>query len=242
VLDQEAMTEPESSVMPWERGELSFPRRVLGTMASAFAPVESVGSILSERAVAPALGFALLFAFPFMAAWAVIPFTHTLEFKPGAVLLVNAKAGSEQVALDVLRAAAIGLGMGLVSVASWALPFGSLLRAFCPRPDLAASAPRFAARLALYRAFLVPLALSLLYGGSWLLPTTPAVLFETAALLLTLMPRLILLMHTVALARALGLSGGARLAVVLVPVGVEAALGLLVGEGVARLLPPPPAG
>jgi hypothetical protein len=240
VLDQEAMTEPESSVMPWERSELSFPRRVLGTMASAFAPVESVGSILSERAVAPALGFALLFAFPFMAAWAVIPFTHTLEFKPGAVVLVN--AGSEQVALDILRAAAIGLGMGLVSVASWALPFGSLLRAFCPRPDLAASAPRFAARLALYRAFLVPLALSLLYGGSWLLPATPAVLFETAALLLTLMPRLILLMHTVALARALGLSSGARLAVVLVPVGVEAALGLLVGEGVARLLPPPHTG
>jgi hypothetical protein len=227
-------------LIPWERPAPSFVTRALTTMASAFAPMESAASILSTSSVGPALSFAALFALPMMALWAVMPFTHTLAFKPGAVLEVTGGADDAAIALDVLRAAGIGIGMGVVGIASWAVPFGSLLRAYAPHPEQAVHAPAYAARLALYRCFLAPLAMGILYLVSWLVPGLPVGIFGVLSIVLSIMPRLILLMHTVALARACHLEGLPRLIVVLVPLAVEAAVGLVVSEGLTALLPPTP--
>src|ERR1700712_1452399 len=115
--------------LPWEDPALSWPRRFFSTLITTFAPLRTIHAV-ADGTILPAIAFALLSAGPFMVLWAILPFTHTLMFKPEFGLEVMAKSDDLTIGIDVLRALGIGMVVSIISLSSWALPFASLVRAF----------------------------------------------------------------------------------------------------------------
>lgn len=224
--------------MPWENAAFSWPRRFVSTLGAAFLPTETARAV-ADGSLGPALGFALLSALPWAPVWAVVPFTHTLQFKPNLALEVLAKPGLS-VASDVARALAIGLVLSLVSLVTWSVPFASLLKAFAREQDQAL-ATRAAYRTALYRVWLVPFGMSLFWLSVWALPTgAPALMGDLTFLLFQMLPRMLIVLHCHAMARYFGASSGTALLVAGVPLAVEWAAGLMVWHVTREFLPAQP--
>jgi hypothetical protein len=227
--------------LAWENLNLPWLARAARTLWSTFTPNTGANAVAHGR-IRDAFGFALFFALPWMPLWAIVPFTHTLVFKPGLDLDLTQTPPALPPAMDVTRAMGIGLGLSIISLLSWATPFSSLMRAFCPSPTLAPAAAAAAWRTALYRAWIVPFGLTAFWFCVWCLPADPpSILFEISVLLFQLLPRLLILLHCAALARHVGIKGWSVSIVALVPWAVEWALGLALSEGVSSLLPPPAA-
>jgi hypothetical protein len=220
----------------WEEPSLSFPRRLFGTLKSSFAPLTSIQAVASGS-VGSALRFCLLWTLPWMAAWAIMPFTYTLNFKH---LTVEPLAGQSTlpVAWDVARAAGIGVLLSSIALLSWGVPFASLFAAFAKMRDPSVNAHQAAWRMVLYRSWIVPCGLSLLVWFGWTLPPEPNPwLVEIPFLILYVMPGVLIWMHCFAMARYFGVEGLASLAVASVPMGVEFAIGLWVGKAAAVWAP-----
>jgi hypothetical protein len=226
--------------MPWENRELPLVRRFAGTVSSTFLPLGTIRAV-SSGAITPALRFMLLWTLPWMPLWAIMPFTHSLNFKYNFVIEVLGRSTPAAIWLDVARAMGIGLVLSAIGLLSWAVPFASLLRAFGKTPEPGVEPGNAAWRMVLYRAWVVPCGLTLLSLFAWALPEEPIPsLVEIALLGFLLLPRVLILMHCFAMARYFGVEGLASIAVSLVPLVVEVALGLLVGRGAEALLPPLP--
>ena len=190
--------------------------------------------------VAPALRFALLACLPWMLLWAIVPFTHTLMFKPSFGFELVPGKGS--VALDVLRAMALGVVVSALSLLSWSLPFVSLTRAFAS-PGQADQARLAAARTTLYRIWIIPFGLALFSLLIWAMPAQPSAgVVELSRLACHFFPRMLVLIHCNAMARHVGASGLSALAPSFVPLVVEWAVGLTLERGITMLLPPAPEG
>jgi hypothetical protein len=241
---------PETAVqtpgpIAWEAPELSFPRRLFGTLRSTFSPLTSIQAVSSGR-VGPALSFGLLWTLPWMPLWAIMPFTHSLWFKHNFTVEVLSGKTSLSVPWDIARAAAIGIVLSCIRLLCWALPFASLLRAFAsnsPTREADVNPAHAAWRLVLYRTWVVPCGLSLLTLLAWSLPPEPSpFLIELSLLVFRWLPPILVLSHFFAMARYFGVAGLASIAVAGIPFVLEVAVGLWVGQGAELLLPPNPEG
>lgn len=225
--------------IPWENAALSWPRRFLSTLGASFLPTETARSV-ADGPLGPAVGFALLSALPWSLLWAIVPFTHTLNFH-NLTIDVLSKPGLS-VGSDVAQAGAIGLAYSLAVMASWSVPFASLLKAFAREQDQAL-APTAAYRTALYRVWLVPFGASLFWLSVWALPPTPpGLLADLAWLFFQMLPRILILLHCHAMARYFGASTGTALLVAVVPLGVEVAVGPWIWHVAKGFLPEQPVG
>lgn len=229
-----------SGPIGWEDPARSWPRRLLATLGATFAPVETLLAVAGGP-IAPAVRFALAATVPWMLLWAIIPFTHRLAFAPGFALeVLPAKPGApDSVWLDVLRAAAIGFGLSLVSLGALGISFVSLLRAFADGSR--AEDPRTAGiRTVLYRSWVIPCALLGYFLVLWGQPHDPSpFLAEICWVGAHMLPRLLLLAHCLSMARYLGATGLGAAAVSMLPFVVEWAVQLSVQEGAMMLMPPP---
>ncbi len=228
----------QAGPIAWEDPSLPLIRRALLTLAATFQPVRTLRSV-AHGPLTPALVFALWSSLPWMMMWAILPFTHTLLFGPGFAITLAKGALPSQIQDDVLRAAAVGLGLSVLGFMSWALPFASLTRAFCSSPPHALEARRAAWRTALYRGWIIPFGLTVWALLSWALVEEPSILvLESAVLLCHYAPRLLVLIHRQAMARYVGASTLGALGVAVVPVALELAVGLILWEAARGFLPP----
>lgn len=214
----------EEGPFPWERPELSWFGRLSASLGSCFEPIASARATAEGR-VGPSVLFAVLTALPFTLVGAIIPFTHTLLFKPSFALerLPHANEPGLSVEADLARAVLIGLVLALVSLLSWSVPFASLLRAFSRDPQ-DPQTTRAALRLVFYRLWIVPFGMALFWLSVWGMPATlQNALGEVTLLCFQLLPRTLILMHCHAMARFWGASTGAAMLVAIVPLGVEMA-------------------
>jgi hypothetical protein len=136
--------------IPWEQPDVSFPRRLFGTLGSALKPTVSAPAFGGDR-VGPALRFALLVAVPLALLRGVIPLTETLRFGGFSVELVGAPSGAA-IVLDIARAMGLSLAISLVVWLALTLPFVTLARSYGTTEDASSAAWR----ASLYRAWLVP--------------------------------------------------------------------------------------
>ncbi len=198
--------------VPWEDRERGIVGRYFATVADAFRPTRSAPSFVRSE-WRSAISFALLTFLPVALLAGVIPFTHTLLFSAGAVQVIGG-ASSQAIALDVARAAGIGLLVASVKLLCLVAPYTSLTRAYATR-----GSPPAALSVMLYRGWLVPFAELLLSAIAWSLPGEPT---DGAGMLLwaaSLVPLIILISSMLATARiAAGVGPIASLVVVLVPV------------------------
>lgn len=160
--------DPAAAAPPigWEVTHWSFAQRYLSTLGGAFRPVRSAPAF-AQPEVRPALRFFLLSALPFAALAGVIPHTKTMMFGGSLSITLQGTPTSAEIALDVVTAMAIQLGLFTIELAALALPYTSLIRAYADEPRRAA-----AWRVLLYRSWLVPAATLLLYLGLWMLPVS----------------------------------------------------------------------
>ena len=148
VLAQPEVVAPS---VPWETEGVGWWRGFVDTIRLAASPNLSAPG-LSGRDVRPALAFALLTFVPLVAAEGIIPYTHTLLFEsPLQVAPVGSPHGST-IALDVLRAASLGVLLGVVQLVTLGLCFTSLTTAFGVNGKASAANGW---RAVLYRAFIV---------------------------------------------------------------------------------------
>jgi hypothetical protein len=115
---------------------------------------------MAHSDVRSALSFALLTWLPLAALQGVIPYTHTLLFDQLKVR-VTASSGVA-VALDVARAASLGVLLGALQIAAMGVSFASLSRAYAVSSVASHTA---AWSTVLYRAFIVVLMPSLMGAG-----------------------------------------------------------------------------
>jgi hypothetical protein len=150
--------------LPWETRDGSFFGRLIGTLASAFRPVQSAPAF-ARPDVRPALAFFLLTAIPLAALAGVIPNTKTLMFGSAFDVSVLGHPSRGAIAIDVVTAMVMQLlSFGLDFVAL-AVPFTSLIGAYAPAERRPA-----ALRVLFYRSWLVPGAMLLFFLGLWMLP------------------------------------------------------------------------
>lgn len=222
--------------MAWEDPALSFGRRLGATLAASFAPLESLQAV-ARGETRPALRFALLTALPFMMLWAIFPYTYTILFSsPFGVELLPDKS-TVPVWLDVLRAMGIGLGLELLSLLSWSIPFVSLVRAFA-NGSREEDPTRAAWRTTLYRVWVIPFGIFVFWLLHWGLPEESGMFVrEISWLGMHQLPRILILIHCHAMARYFGADGMGAFAVSVVPLAVEWAIGLTVERGARLLLP-----
>jgi hypothetical protein len=224
----------------WEDEALPWWARLWRTLGATFAPLDSLHAVANGE-VGPALRFMVLSALPWMFLWAVIPFTHTLNFETGFRVSLVKDAGNLPIELDVVRAMAIGLVFNGMSQLSWALPFVSLLKGFAngSRPE---DPKRAGWRTSLYRMWIVPFGMTMFFVIPWALPVNPSdFVFELGVLGLQMLPRMLILVHCHVMARYFGASGFGALVVSVVPLVVQWAVGLSLQELAVRLLPAMPA-
>jgi hypothetical protein len=160
--------DPAAAAPPigWEVPSASIMQRYVSTLGGAFRPVRSAPAF-AQQEIRPALRFFLLSALPFAALAGVIPHTKTMMFGGSLAITLQGKPTAAEIALDVVTAMAIQLGLFTIELAALALPYTSLIRAYADEPRRAA-----AWRVLLYRSWLVPSATLLLYLGLWILPVT----------------------------------------------------------------------
>jgi hypothetical protein len=227
--------------MPWEEPERGFGDRLFSTLSATFSPVRTVHAA-AVGPLAPAIGFGLLTMLPCMLLWGIIPLTAKLNFGPAFTVTPSKGADSAAIALDIARAAGLGLGLSAFAWLSWTLPFTSLTAAFAPAPHTGAPARLAAWRSALYRGWVIPAGLATLYAASWMYPASLAPeLLAVFALICQLVPRMLVIVHCQTLARYLGASYLGALGVALVPLAFEWAVGSLAMNYVQGLFPEVPA-
>jgi hypothetical protein len=207
--------------MPWEEHERGFGDRLLSTLSATFAPVRTVHAA-AVGPLAPALRFAFLTMLPCMLLWGITPFTAKLKFGPSFAVVVTKGADQAAIALDIAYAAALGLGLSLFTWLSWSVPFASLTAAFAPAPNTGAPARLAAWRCALYRGWVIPAGLLVLYTIEWMYPASLAIeLLAVVVLICQLVPRMLVVVHCQTLARYLGASYLGAIGVALVPLVFE---------------------
>lgn len=152
--------------LPWETREGSLIGRMLGTLATAMHPVQSAPAF-ARRELRPALAFFALTAIPFAALAGVIPNTKTLMFGTSFDIVIQGHPSQLEIVLDVLKAMLLQLASFGLDLVTLSLPFVSLVRAYTP-PELQPAA----LRVLLYRSWLAPAAMLLMFLGIWMLPGT----------------------------------------------------------------------
>jgi len=226
------------ATVAWERRDLAWPLRYLMTLAEALTPRAST-PLLRGRRLRPPVGFALLTALPAALTAGIIPFTHHLLFGPTFRVTAQGSVSSEGIALDLARAAGLGLLVHGVLLLALALPYVSLSRAFARQEDAGARA----LRTLLYRSWLLPM------GGSglvsqlliWAAPVTEAGPGLQLALAFAAVIPIVLLMVALR-AAAVQLNGVPPLAswaVILVPVTLFFLTEAIVLEALDPVLPDP---
>jgi hypothetical protein len=225
--------------IPWEQPGRPLLSRYLATLGQAFSPVRSALAF-AQPDVTAAQRFALISAVPFALLAGIIPYTVTLRFKPNLQLQVLGGAGDVEIALDLLRAAGVQLAITSIELLALLLPFVSLVRAYAPGRQHAASCVLY------YRLWLLPGTALLLYAAFWLVPMADPKAPGGPALALLLMFELLhkvfapilLLMAMAATARlCCGLGQGVSLIVVMVPAVLVLIVDALLELGVLQLLP-----
>ncbi len=181
--------------------------RLFKTFGTAFAPSRSAPGF-SRGTVGPALGFAVLSFVPLALLAGIIPFTATLLFEPVlAFRLVGAPSDAE-VAIDIARAAGLGLVIWGAQALVLGTAYASLVRAYLTK----GYAPS-AARAVLYRIWLLPLTGALMDVGG-LVGLSPDL-----ASILGLIPLVLLMSALIAVARmGAGVGRFSSFIVVMVPV------------------------
>ncbi len=198
--------------VPWEDRARGIASRFAGTVADAFRPTLSAPKFATSS-VGSAISFFALTFVPVALASGIIPYTRTLLFGAGGVQLVG-NPSTNEIAIDVARAAGLGLLVEAAKILCLAVPYHSLSRAYATRGH-----PPAALSAMLYRGWLVPLVPLLLGLLTWPLPVDAG---ESASLMIvsmgSLVPLLVLLSSMLATARmASGVGPIAALIVVLVP-------------------------
>lgn len=218
--------------VPWEDRTRSLPGRFVATLADAFRPTRSAPSFATSS-VGSALSFFTLTFVPIALASGIIPYTRTLLFGAGAVEIVGHPSTNE-IAIDVARAAGLGLLIEALKVLCLAVPYHSLSRAYASRGH-----PPAALSAMLYRGWLVPAMPLLLYLFTWPLSADSAASTSSAMIsIASLLPLLVLLSSMLATARmASGVGPIASLIVVLVPFVVMMVCVQLGMETIAPWLP-----
>lgn len=203
MLDPLAAGEP----VPFEDAALPAPLRFLRTFGGAIAPSRSAPGFV-RGSVAPALGFALLSFVPIALLAGIIPFTATLLFEPVLAWRLVGTPTDAEVATDIARAAGLGLLLWGAQAIVLGTAYASLVRAYLTKGH----APS-AARVVLYRAWLLPLTGALMDLGG-LLGLSPDL-----ASILGLVPLVLLMSALVAVARmGAGVGRFSSFVVVMVPV------------------------
>jgi hypothetical protein len=217
--------------------ERSFLGRLFGTLRATFSPLTTIRAAATGE-LGPALRFALIWMVPWMLAWAILPFTHTLNFTYFKIEVIK-KPGDLPIAWDIVRAMTVGFSHNALILIFWAVPFASLLHAF-GKHESGINLRTVAYRVMLYRSWVVPCALTLFALSGWTLPPEPnPILLELAFVSLRLLPPILLLMHCFATARYFGVEGLASIAVAMVPMIVVMAAGQFIDMGAAAFAPPP---
>jgi hypothetical protein len=151
--------------LPWETQQGSAIERFFRTLGGSFRPLHTAPAFARPGAKR-AIRFFLLTAVPLAALAGIIPRTKTLLFGNFAVL-VQGNPTSTQIALDVLSAMGVQLGVFSIEFAALALPYVSLTRAYAP-----AERHHAAMRVLLYRTWLSPFATLIMNVAAWLLPSS----------------------------------------------------------------------
>jgi hypothetical protein len=161
--------DPAAAAPPlaWEAPKGNAIGRYFGTLGSAFHPVVSAPAF-ARTEIAPALRFFLLSALPMALLAGVIPYTKTLMFGSSLALTIQGNPSHNEIAIDVVRAMLIQLGLFTLEFAALALPFTSLVRAYAEEAKRPA-----ALRALLYRAWLLPGGALLYFLALWVLPAGP---------------------------------------------------------------------
>ena len=227
--------------IPWESEEaLGGFERYWRTLATALRPIKSAPAF-ARRGVGPALRFMLLSALPLVVVSGIIPHTRTLLFSGQMQVQLIGQPSVLEIVLDVLRAIAVEVGSHGVELACLYLPFTSLIRAYAPPEKRHA-----AAKVVLYRLWLMVLISGVAHVGSWaLLPPEPGplvtgVLQDAFLILSALMPAMMFISMGGVARLACGLSLGMTLLVVLVPMVLWTVVLPLTGVAVEVILPPVP--
>lgn len=225
--------------VPWEDRELPWLTRLFRTLNATFLPVETARAVAEGR-VGPAALFAFLTALPWSLSWAIMPYSHTLLFKP-SFGLERMEGASLSLESDLARTLLLSLGLSVISLLSWSIPFASLLRAFSRDPK-DPQTTRGAYRNALYRVWVVPFGMTMFWMCVWAMPeNTPSLLPAVTFLFFQIMPRMLIILHCHAMARYFGASLNGALLVSVVPLLVEWSVGLIVAHLTQGLLPAIPA-
>jgi hypothetical protein len=197
--------------VPWDDMQRSFASRFFATLGDAFRPNQAAPGFAQGHWQHGLSFFALTFL-PLAVLSGIIPFTHTLLFGPSWRVSLLHQPSSAEIAIDVARAAGLGLlvcaGMFLLLM----LPYYSLSRAYGSHGH-----PGAPFSVMLYRGWLIPLGQLLAFLVTWSLPGVvqwALVLVEIARFL----PFVVLFSSMLSTARmASGVGPIAALAVVLVP-------------------------
>jgi hypothetical protein len=153
--------------------------------------------------------FALLTFTPLALLAGVIPFTRTILFGSSLAITHIGTPTDTEVALDVLVASLLGLGVALLVWLAGAVPYVSLSRAFADRGQ-----PSAPVRLMMYRGWLVPAFAVLFSFLPWVVPGGSA----EYAQLLAMVPIVLLLASMRSVAR-MGSGAGpiAAIGIIVVP-------------------------
>lgn len=217
--------------VPWEDRERGLAARFFGTLADAFRPTRSAPTFVRSR-WRSALSFGALTFVPVALLSGIIPYTHLLVFGEAQVRLVGAPTQAE-LALDIARAAGIGLLVASTKLLCLVLPYHSLTRAYATRGN-----PPAALSLMLYRGWLVPFAELVLGLLTWAVPGDPSANGLAVVWAASLVPLIVLISSMLATARmASGVGPVASLFVVLVPFVLMMAITPLGMEALEPLLP-----
>lgn len=230
-----------SPPMPFEAGDGTLLGRYFRTFGTAFYPWRSAPAF-ARPGLKPAILFFVLSSLPMILLCGILPFTRTLYFGAGTIVVQGTPSQAE-IIFDVARAIVVQLGLSTVELLSLLLPFASLVAAYAPGRKDAAT------RMVLYRFWLGPLAALISQVAIWSLPipdpnllldpnqALPAPILASAFVQAAL--RVFQLLALIATARlACGLSVPMSLLVVGVPIVLQLLVVPLSGYAVDKLLPP----
>ena len=227
------MRDPASAAppIPFEDRSRVWPMRFLATFATALRPSATAPAFAREGTGA-ALVFWLL-TFPILSALAgIVPATSTLLFGDARIYTIGSPT-SDAVALDVARAAGLGLLTCTALLVAMGLPYVSIVRSYAT-----GAPPATPVRALAYRSFLLPLAGCLTALMGFLLGETAAqstlVLFQIA----TVIPVVLLFSSLQSAARsAAGLGPLLSLGAALVPFVAAYVAWLFLGTAITPLMP-----
>ena len=170
--------------VPWEDPSRGLVSRFFGTLGDASSPVLTAPSFRKDGTGRAVVFFLLTFV-PLAGLAGIVPYTARLLFGPALTIEVVGEPSQAEVAMDVARAAGLGLAVSIVQWLALTVPFVSLSNAFAEKghPD----APM---RAMLYRGWLLALFFVAQYVLPIALPASAGLLFGTV---LSLVPFVLLL-------------------------------------------------